>query len=184
MLTKDNIDSLLNRHGNVRSTDGDRIGSIGQVYVDDAGGEPTWVTARTGLFGTSESFVPLEGAWIDGDDIVVPYSKDQVKDAPRIDIDGHLEPAEEERIYEHYQLAGGTRTYTEAISGGYDDAGGTVGGQAPGPGTRDAVTRSEERLNMAAGRPRLRKYAAKTSSAGEEVRGGRIETDGTDGTRR
>lgn len=183
MLTRDTIDSLLDRRGNIRSTDGDRIGSIGQVYADDAGGEPLWVTVRTGLFGTSESFVPLEGAWIDGDDLVVPYSKDQVRNAPRVDVDGHLEPSEEERIYEHYQLGGGTRTYTEAISGGYDDAGGTMGGQAPGPGTPDAATRSEGRLNMAAARPRLRPYAAKTSSAGGEVGRERIDIGGTDGIR-
>jgi uncharacterized protein (TIGR02271 family) len=175
MLAKENIDDLLNRHGNVLSTDGDKIGSIGQVYADDTDGQPTWVTVKTGLFGMSESFVPLEGARIDGDDIVVPYSKDQVKDAPRVDIDGHLEPSEEDRLYEHYQLSGGTRTYTEATTGRYDDAGGTVGTDryddargtvgrdTSGPTTDDAMTRSEERLHVgterqAAGRARLRKY--------------------------
>ncbi len=140
------------------STDGDKIGSIGQVYVDDDNGQPTWVTAKTGLFGTSESFVPLEGARAEGNDIVVPYSKDQVKDAPRVDADGHLEPAEEDRLYAPLQPGGGGQTYTEATAG--RDAGlprsdglrrgrrGTVGHDTSGPTTDDAMTRSEERLNV------------------------------------
>ena len=82
MLAKEHIDELLQRNGNVLTTDRDKIGSIGQVYDDDENGQPTWVTAKTGFFGTSESFVPLEGARVEGGDLLVPYTKDQVKDAP------------------------------------------------------------------------------------------------------
>ena len=175
MLTRENIDELLNRGGNVLTTDGDKIGSIGQVYVDDDNDQPTWVTVKTGLFGTSESFVPLEGARLEGNDILVPYSKDQVKDAPRVENDGHLEPTDEDRLYEHYSLG---RTYSEAKAG-MGDAGrtdrdyggdydrtrtsGTVGRDTSGPTTDDAMTRSEERLHVGterqeAGKARLRKY--------------------------
>ena len=170
MLAKEHIDDLLKRNGNVLSTDGAKIGSIGQVYADDENGQPTWVTAKTGLFGTSESFVPLEGARVEGDDVVVPYTKDQVKDAPRVDTDGHLEPTEEDRLYGHYGLSGGGRT--DATAGrdaddreaDYADTNrGTVGHDTSGPTTDDAMTRSEERLNVgtereATGRVRLRKY--------------------------
>ena len=55
-----------------------------------------------------------EGARVEGDDLVVPYTKDQVKDTSGVDPDGHLEPAEENRLYEHYPLGGGDRTYTDA----------------------------------------------------------------------
>ncbi|SFT92489.1 YsnF/AvaK domain-containing protein [Arthrobacter sp. ov118] len=172
MLAKEHIDDLLHRNGNILSSDGSKIGSIGQVYADDTTGQPTWVTAKTGLFGTSESFVPLEGARVEGNDLVVPYTKDQVKDAPRVDTDGHLEPSEEDRLYSHYSLGGGNRTYTDAAAGrdadsrGTDYADtdrGTVGRDTSGPTTDDAMTRSEERLNVgterqATGRVRLRKY--------------------------
>lgn len=180
MLTTENIDDLLQRNGNVLSLDGNKIGSVGQVYADDTDGQPTWVTVKTGLFGTSESFVPLQGARLEGDDIVVPYTKDQVKDAPRVETDGHLEPSEEDRLFGHYGLDGhrdysetGTRgdaSYAEtgntAHSGtvsGTADATSTVGRDTSGPTTDDAMTRSEERLNVgterqAAGRARLRKY--------------------------
>ena len=144
------------------ATDGDKIGSIGQVYADDDNGHPTWVTVRTGLFGTSESFVPLEGARSEGSNIVVPYTKDQVKDAPRVDTDAHLEPSEEDRLYAHYGLGG--QSYSDTTAGrGTADADGTVGHNTSGPTTDDAMTHSEERLNVgterqATGRVRLRKY--------------------------
>ena len=131
MLTKEHIDDLLNKNGNILSANGDKIGSLSQVYADDDNGQPTWVTARTGLFGTSESFVPLEGARLEGADIVVPYSKDQVKDAPRVDAEGHLDPSEEDRLYEHYQLSGNV-TYSEAATGHGPDSGRTADRSAAG----------------------------------------------------
>lgn len=53
-------------------------------------GQPSFARVKTGLFGSSESFLPLSEATVQGSDIVVPYSKAQVKDAPRVDPDGHL----------------------------------------------------------------------------------------------
>ena len=57
---------------------------------------------RPRLFGTRVSFVPLAGAEVNGDEVVVPYDKDVVKDAPNADADDHLDPQEEQRLYEHY----------------------------------------------------------------------------------
>ncbi|MET1087274.1 MAG: PRC and DUF2382 domain-containing protein [Arthrobacter sp.] len=191
MLNRENIESLLNKGGNVIGSDGEKIGPIGQLYADDDTGEPTWVTVKTGFFGTSQSFVPVEGAHTQGDDLVVPYTKEHVKDAPRVDVDGHLTPEEEDQLYTYYERS--ARTYTDAReddahenidlqgdadlnagtpnagTGGYAtaDAGrtsdGTVGHDTSGPTTDDAMTRSEERLNVGteretAGRARLRKY--------------------------
>ncbi|MFP3463541.1 PRC and DUF2382 domain-containing protein [Arthrobacter globiformis] len=172
MITNEHLDRLLAGHGHVLSTEGEKIGGVGQVYADDDTNQPNWVTVKTGLFGTRESFVPLEGARVEGDDIVVPFSKDQVKDAPGVDPDGHLDPAEEDRLYHHYSLGNGHRTHTNATAGldatdtGTDrdyDARGTVGRDTSGPTTDGAMTRSEERLNVdterqATGRARLRKY--------------------------
>lgn len=166
MISNEHIDRLLEGRGNVIGANGEKIGGVGQVYADDESGQPTWVTVKTGLFGTRESFVPVQEARIEGEDLVVPYSKDQVKDAPGIDPDGHLDPAEEDRLYEHYRLGGGRDTYTDATTGTTrddDTARGAVGRDTSGPTTDDAMTRSEERLNVgterqATGRARLRKY--------------------------
>ena len=42
--------------------DGNKIGSVGQVYVNDQSGVPDWITVNTGLFGMRENFVPLQGS--------------------------------------------------------------------------------------------------------------------------
>ena len=103
-ITTEEIQRIVGSGGNVVSASGEKIGGIGQIYVDDVRGEPTWVTAKTGLFGTSESFVPLHGADVVGEDIRVNYDKDIVKDAPRVDPDGSIGGEEEQSLYAHYGL--------------------------------------------------------------------------------
>ncbi|WP_029434173.1 DUF2382 domain-containing protein [Blastococcus sp. URHD0036] len=83
---------------------GSKIGSASEVYLDDETGQPEWVTVRTGLFGTKESFVPIRDADLTNDGVRVPVSKDRVKDAPKIDTDGHLSPQEEQELYRYYGL--------------------------------------------------------------------------------
>jgi uncharacterized protein (TIGR02271 family) len=186
---------------NAVDSDGDKLGKIGNVYLDDRTGQPAWATVNTGLFGTKESFVPLADARIEGDALVVPYDKAKVKDAPKVDDDGHIGDDEQAELYRYYGLAGfgsngddglaGTAdagTYVAGSNGqgrssdfggtadagtsgvgttdraaGYESEGGAVGHDTSGPTTDDAMTRSEERLNVGtetreSGRARLRKY--------------------------
>ena len=83
--------------------DGDKIGSIEDIYLDRSSGEPEWVAVKTGLFGSNVSFVPIGEASAQGaDEIRVPYEKDLVKDAPNVEADGELSPEEEQRLYQHY----------------------------------------------------------------------------------
>ena len=91
--------------GDVLSASGEKIGSVGQIYLDDQTGEPTFVTANTGLFGMSQSFVPLRGARVENGNVVVDFDKTTVKDAPRIDDDGSLSPAEEDQLYAYYGMS-------------------------------------------------------------------------------
>ncbi|MFF2813380.1 PRC-barrel domain-containing protein [Streptomyces sp. NPDC058000] len=94
--------SLTGLH--VVDAEGAKVGLVQQVYRDDATNEPEWITVRTGLFGMKETFVPLAGARRTGDELHVPHTKATIKEAPRIDADGHLDPSEEERLYRHYGL--------------------------------------------------------------------------------
>ena len=41
------------------TTAGDKLGGIGQIYLDDQTGESNFLTAQTGLFGTSESVLQV-----------------------------------------------------------------------------------------------------------------------------
>ncbi len=152
-------------------TDGSKIGTIGQVYLDNATGRPEWATVKTGLFGSSESFVPLSEAEVTGDGVRLPYDKDRVKNAPNIDADRELSETEEQELYAYYGLSGQggdtgsagyeTGTTTEYQTGVAEQQ--TTGYDTSGPTTDQAMTRSEERVRagtekVEAGRARLRKY--------------------------
>ena len=148
--------------------DGDRIGNIDAIYVDDQTGEPEWALVNTGFFGSRSTFVPIVQATARGDQVQVPYEKQLVKDAPNMDPDGHLSEQEEQELWRHYGLeyggyaAAGTTgdTDTARVTHDRDD---TVGRDVSGPTTDDAMTRSEEELRVGTetrerGRARLRKY--------------------------
>jgi uncharacterized protein (TIGR02271 family) len=132
--------------------DGDKIGTVDAVYEDDDGSGPEWFAVSTGWFGSHVSFVPVQGATSEGDQLRLPYSKELVKDAPRAEADGHLSPEEEARLYSHYDMEWSSTAPQTA----QPTAGRTTGGD-------DAMTRSEEEIDVGtvsreAGRVRLRKW--------------------------
>jgi uncharacterized protein (TIGR02271 family) len=142
--------------------DGDKIGTIKDIYVDHQTGKPEWASVAGGLFGTKSHFVPLANASPVGEDVRVPVTKDQVKGAPGVDPDGELSEREEQRLFEHYGVpytTEGSTTAQGAPGAGYEGA----RAQGSGTGTDDAMTRSEEEVRVGTasrerGRARLRKY--------------------------
>ncbi|SDF83857.1 conserved domain-containing protein [Blastococcus aurantiacus] len=169
MITEQQLSTVIG--STAHGADG-KIGTIGEVYLDDETGRPEWATVRTGMFGTKESFVPLAEADLSGSDLRLPYDTDKIKHAPKIDTDGHLSPTEEAELYRYYGIGSGTdtshvdTTTTNTTTTGTTDrtnAHGTVGHDTSGPTTDNAMTRSEEQLRVGterveAGRARLRKY--------------------------
>jgi uncharacterized protein (TIGR02271 family) len=142
-------------------SDGTKIGTVEDIYLDRQSGEPEWATLKTGLLGTKSSFVPIRDASASQDDgeLRLPYTKDQVKNAPSIDNDGELSTEEERALYEHY----GRGDYADWTGEDRTEDLGRVGHDTSGPTTDEAMTRSEEELRVGterreAGRARLRKY--------------------------
>jgi uncharacterized protein (TIGR02271 family) len=214
MIGTDTIGRVIGQ--DVYDESGAKIGSASEVYLDDETGQPEWVTVRTGLFGTKESFVPIRDADLTDEGIRVHVDKARVKDAPKIDAEGHLSPEEERELYDYYGMDLGARTgrtdagradMTETAGTGQAgtagmtgtgqagtagmtgtgqagtagmtdtgqagtagrrdavdaDEGRAVGRDTSGPTTDEAMTRSEERVNVdtraeEVGRARLRKY--------------------------
>ena len=206
------VDFSAVRGGTAYDSDGDKVGSVDEIYTDKETGEPSFVTVHTGLFGSKTTFVPLADASVDGEDLRLPYDKAKIKDAPGVEPDADITDEEQDRLYDYYGLGGGTtgtttgtgdRDATDAgtvtgtgtaltdtdrdrdggvPTGGTDDdayvdrereRGGQVGRDTSGPTTDDAMTRSEERLNVGTrreetGRARMRKYVT-TERVSEEV---------------
>jgi uncharacterized protein (TIGR02271 family) len=144
--------------------DGDKIGTIESIYLDDQTSQPEWALVNTGLFGTRSTFVPLAQASASGGQVQVPYQKQLMKDAPNMDPDGHLSEQEEQELWRHYGLDYGSTTgYADADRAATYPDRDTVGRDVSGPTTDDAMTRSEEELRVGTqtrerGRARLRKY--------------------------
>ena len=156
----------------VVGNDGERIGKVEGVFLDDATNRPEWVAVKTGFFGGNVALVPLATAEHSGDEIRVPYGKEQVKSAPHHDPETALSADDEARLFEHYGVPYGGQTVTAqtGVAGGQTGVAeareterATVGHDTSGPTTDDAMTRSEERLRVGtekgeAGRARLRKH--------------------------
>ena len=102
MRHDENINQLL--EATAYDRDGDKIGGVSGVYLDDQTGEPMWVTVNTGFFGLSSSFAPLAGSSLDGDRLTLAADKDAVKDAPNVDEDGHITREQEDELYRYYQV--------------------------------------------------------------------------------
>lgn len=169
MISTTQAQDLLTNGATVVGQDGEKVGKVGQLYLDDVTGEANWVTVKTGLFGTAETFVPLDGAAAEGDTIRVPYTKDLIKDAPRVDVDQHLSVTEEEQLYRHYSLtyhqtgAGTGTAGTSGTAGAAGTAGTTAGTGHDTAGHDASVVRSEEDVKVGtrpqeAGKVRLRKH--------------------------
>ena len=96
-----NYDQWIDR--DVYDCDGERIGAVRDVFYDDASQRPEWVTVTTGLFGLKSSFVPIGGSTPTSDGALrVPFTKDQVKDAPRVDAGMAPSASDERELWEHY----------------------------------------------------------------------------------
>jgi uncharacterized protein (TIGR02271 family) len=177
VITREQIPAVLDH--SVYDTDGNKIGEAKHIFLDDATGRPEWVSVKTGLFGTSESFVPIQAATVVEDHLEVPYGKSKIKDAPNVDVDagGHLSEEEEHRLYDHYGIAwddawqqanqpgqgGWARDDTSGFSQSGTDT--TAYADTTSQSARDdnAMTRSEEEMHVGTerrevGRARLRKY--------------------------
>jgi uncharacterized protein (TIGR02271 family) len=154
----------------VYDTQGEKVGRVATVYINDESQRPEWVTVQTGLFGHKETFVPLEGARDGSDGLRVRWTKAKIKDAPRIDVDGRLSEEESMGLYQYYglptqrtgQMDGDGRMNRGQTNRGQMNRG-SMGRTDLGPDTEQMMTRSEERLNVGTervetGRVRLRKH--------------------------
>ncbi|OKK03226.1 photosystem reaction center subunit H [Streptomyces sp. CB03234] len=94
--------SLIGRKAFDRN--GHKIGTIDEVYLDDATGAPEWAAVRTGLF-SRDAFVPLEPSELADDGLHIPYDRALIKDAPDFGVGRHLSPEQELQLYHHYGLA-------------------------------------------------------------------------------
>jgi PRC-barrel domain len=109
--------------------DGTTVGTISEFYLDRETGYPTWALVNTGLFGATQTFVPLVHATEIGDGLQVPYEKSHIKDTPLVDLHDELSPDEEAALFAHYSVD--YQPSDQVAPPGEGPEGGSEPGQAP-----------------------------------------------------
>ncbi len=185
----------------VLDSSGNKIGSVDNVWVDDATSELEFVAVKTGWFMGKTHIIPVSDAQISDGAIQVPFSEDQIKGAPSFDGDAELSPDQEEEIYSYYGTGRSTAASPSGLQSGQDTTSDYATGDTSGDtytadnDTDQAVTLHEEELQaetrpVEAGRVRLRKVVrtehqeVPVDLRREEVEIERVPatSDATDGT--
>lgn len=142
MTQQQSVESLIGMQ--VRDSAGDKVGKIGQVWINEATGRPAWASVRTGMFGATESFMPLDDrCHVEQDHLRVPFDKETVKDAPRIEAEGDLSVTQQDELYRYYRMG---RSPAGAGGTGAGGSAGTAGtGRTTDAGDAGATGTMEDR---------------------------------------
>lgn len=131
------LEEILTWRGHtVHDRTGEKLGKLGDLYLDGRTDLPAYASIRTGLLGRHEAIVPLAGAEERDGDLHLPVDAELVRSAPSLDPDAALDPEEEHALEAHY---------------------------GPAPEPEGTMVRSEEEVRVRAGelrpaeRVRLRK---------------------------
>ena len=85
---------------------GCKIGSVDAFYYTDDATKPVWATVKSGLFGLSKHFIPLDDVTADDDGLTLQtVTGDVVKNAPSIEGDDETTDEDDARLrnYYHYE---------------------------------------------------------------------------------
>jgi len=124
--------------------DGNALGTVSAVYLDDATGRPTWVGLTDGLHASPDDvpvIAPISDTGLADGRLRLTVSADAVRTAPRVSQPDRLTPAEEIELREHYRGGSGTPAPARTATGTAMDTGTDTATDA-------AMTRSEEQFSV------------------------------------
>ena len=98
-LTMDEMMEL--RGAPIVDANGDKLGTLEHIYLDVRGNEPRWIALKTGLLGGRSTFVPVDGADVEGNAVRVAVAKEQVDASPDVVPDA-ISTHTEEALRAHY----------------------------------------------------------------------------------
>ncbi|HEX3925013.1 MAG TPA: PRC and DUF2382 domain-containing protein [Streptosporangiaceae bacterium] len=114
----------------VTAGDGQVVGTVEQVFNDDADGRPVWARVRA---GKRDRFVPLAGSRATGDGLRVPFDTQQIVSGPELDADRHMSAAQAEQLNRHFGLGARQAGQPDAASGSGGGPNDPAGGKGKGP---------------------------------------------------
>ncbi|HET8949880.1 MAG TPA: hypothetical protein VFN44_05195, partial [Solirubrobacteraceae bacterium] len=81
---------------------GGRVGTVVEIYLDDATDRPEWVLVE---LEDGSRFVPLAGGSVSGETIQVVHGARAVAGAPDFALTKELSQDQERELYDHYDVA-------------------------------------------------------------------------------
>src|SRR4051794_20989526 len=170
--------------------DGDKLGKIKEIFLDNDTDEPEWAVVGIGMLGRKVRFIPLRGATERDGFVRVDVEKERLEGAPQVDEDAELSADQERELYGHYGLdydapgqrsgggAGGHGHHTEHDHehGRHGEPGGVGGGRSEGEG----FGRGEHREGEGFDRREHREGGAPIGGGGDP-RGGGVARGGGPG---
>src|SRR3954453_12820674 len=129
--------------------DGNALGTITTVFLDDVTERPTWVGLSDGLHASPDEtpvIAPLADARFSEGRLVLPVPADAVRSAPPVSRPDRLSPEEETLLRDHYAGPVGVTGPATGTGTGPRTGTGTDADVRPGTTTDGAMTRTEEQL--------------------------------------
>lgn len=105
MLVSEELNSLFEAGASVFGSDGEKIGTLNRIDLNDRTGIPRFATVRMGFLGSTERLVPLGEAEVSNGNLYVKFPRDCVKRAPTIYPSVNLSPEDEQSLYGYYSRA-------------------------------------------------------------------------------
>jgi sporulation protein YlmC with PRC-barrel domain len=115
----------------VTGGDGQVVGTVEQVFNDDADGRPVWARVRA---GKRERFVPLSGSRVTGDGLNVPFDAQQIMSGPEVRADRHMSAEQADQLNQYFGLAAARPAgQPDGVSGSGGNPNDPASGKGKGP---------------------------------------------------
>ncbi|GAA1497750.1 PRC-barrel domain-containing protein [Paeniglutamicibacter kerguelensis] len=102
MLGHGYVNALKQAKSSVYGPEGEKIGTLGNIFMDVGTGDADFVTVHLGLFGAEECFVSLDGAEIAHGHLHVAFGKEKIRHAPPLDPAGTLTDEDKHLLDQYY----------------------------------------------------------------------------------
>ena len=102
MITRNGAEQVIEDEGRALTRDGDLLGPVVRVFLDEYTGWPSFMTVQLDERSAHETFVALHEAVTEGPDVVVPYERELVENAPTVTTGQALSLGEEDELFDYY----------------------------------------------------------------------------------
>lgn len=143
---------------------GVKVGTVDEVYLDDATGAPEWAALRTGMFG-HDTLVPLSPSEFVEEELRVPFDKNMIKEAPDLGAGQHISPEQEMQLYRHYGLELGSTP--RGPSAEDKEFGRVAGGETETSGTQEGMAISSQQGQTLEGQSTEQSVPTSSTEVGE-----------------